>query len=64
MAFASAIESRMTHVNDTTINMDMNAPFGGEKMSGIGRYHGEIGFEEFTTTKWISVQKEERKFPF
>lgn len=64
MAFASAIESGMTHVNDTTINMDMNAPFGGEKASGIGRYHGEIGFEEFTTSKWISVQKEERKFPF
>jgi acyl-CoA reductase-like NAD-dependent aldehyde dehydrogenase len=64
MAFARAIESGMTHVNDTTINMDMNAPFGGEKSSGIGHYGGELGFEEFTTSKWISVQKEPRVFPF
>lgn len=62
--FARAIESGMTHVNDTTINMDMNAPFGGEKSSGIGHYHGEVGIEEFTTTKWVSMQKEARKFPF
>ncbi|OCT15459.1 aldehyde dehydrogenase [Paenibacillus pectinilyticus] len=64
MAFARAIESGMTHVNDTTINMDMNAPFGGEKSSGIGHYGGELGFEEFTTSKWVSVQKEPRVFPF
>ncbi|WP_435167667.1 aldehyde dehydrogenase family protein [Paenibacillus glycanilyticus] len=64
VAFARAFESGMTHVNDTTINMDMKAPFGGEKASGIGHYHGEIGFEEFTTTKWVSVQKDRRSFPF
>ncbi|MWC29358.1 aldehyde dehydrogenase family protein [Paenibacillus sp. MMS18-CY102] len=63
-AFARAVESGMTHVNDTTINMDMNAPFGGEKSSGIGHYGGEIGFEEFTTCKWVSVQKKPRAFPF
>lgn len=64
MAFARAIESGMTHVNDTTVNMDPNAPFGGEKASGIGHYGGELGFEEFTTSKWVSVQKERRTFPF
>ncbi|WP_041613720.1 aldehyde dehydrogenase family protein [Paenibacillus sp. JDR-2] len=64
VAFARAFESGMTHVNDTTINMDMKAPFGGEKASGIGHYHGEIGFEEFTTAKWVSVQKDRRLFPF
>ncbi|SFS55038.1 aldehyde dehydrogenase family protein [Paenibacillus sp. BC26] len=64
IAFARAIESGMTHVNDTTINMDMDAPFGGEKSSGIGHYGGELGFEEFTTSKWVSVQKEPRMFPF
>lgn len=64
IAFARAVESGMTHVNDATANLDINAPFGGEKSSGIGRYGGEIGLEEFTTTKWVSVQSEPRKFPF
>ncbi|MDR6555352.1 aldehyde dehydrogenase family protein [Paenibacillus qinlingensis] len=64
MAFARSIESGMTHVNNTTINMDMNAPFGGEKSSGIGHYGGDLGFEEFTTSKWVSVQKKPRIFPF
>jgi acyl-CoA reductase-like NAD-dependent aldehyde dehydrogenase len=64
IAFARAVESGMTHVNDATANMDMNAPFGGEKSSGIGHYGGDLGFEEFTTVKWVSVQSEPRKFPF
>ncbi|MEH6943363.1 aldehyde dehydrogenase family protein [Bacillus sp. JJ722] len=62
--FARSIESGMTHLNDTTVNMDSEAPFGGEKSSGIGRYGGDHGFAEFTTTKWVSVQKETRAFPF
>lgn len=64
IAFARSIESGMSHVNDTTVNMDMNAPFGGVKASGIGHYHGELAIKEFTTTKWVSVQKQTRSFPF
>jgi acyl-CoA reductase-like NAD-dependent aldehyde dehydrogenase len=63
-AFARLIESGMTHVNDTTATFDLNAPFGGEKASGIGHYGGDYGFEEMTTTKWVSVQSEPRKYPF
>lgn len=54
----------MIHVNDQTVNVESNVPFGGEKASGIGRYCGEWGIEEFTTLKWISVQKEPRMYPF
>ena len=32
---------------------DMNAPFGGYKMSGNGREWGEFGFHEFLETKAI-----------
>lgn len=62
--FACRVESGMVHVNDQTINSMANAPFGGVKGSGLGRYGGDWAFEEFTTVKWVSVQKEPRKFPF
>lgn len=62
--FARQIESGMAHVNDQTVNSSPNAPFGGEKASGLGRYGGEWGFEEFTSAKWVTVQREARKYPF
>ncbi|HER2162566.1 TPA: aldehyde dehydrogenase family protein, partial [Streptococcus pyogenes] len=61
---AKQIKTGMIHVNDQTINVESNVPFGGEKSSGLGRYCGEWAFEEFTTVKWISVQKEPRQYPF
>ncbi|MCC9293593.1 aldehyde dehydrogenase family protein [Clostridium sp. WLY-B-L2] len=62
---AKQIETGMIHVNDQTVGVDSGAPFGGEKGSGFGRYCGAkwtIG--DFTTVKWISVQKVPRQFPF
>lgn len=61
---AQQIETGMIHVNDQTVNVEPNVPFGGEKSSGLGRYCGEAGIEEFTTVKWVSVQKEPRQYPF
>ena len=64
ISVAKRIESGMVHVNDQTIGVDAGAPFGGEKNSGFGRYCGAkwtIG--DFTTVKWISVQKAPRPFP-
>ncbi|MGD9820003.1 MAG: aldehyde dehydrogenase family protein [Aminobacteriaceae bacterium] len=61
---AKQIKSGMVHVNDQTVGVDAGAPFGGEKNSGFGRYCGAkwtIG--DFTTVKWISVQKAPRPFP-
>lgn len=62
--FARRMESGMVHVNDQTVNDDPNVPFGGVKASGLGRFNGEWIFEEFTTRKWVSVQREYRDFPF
>ncbi|MBP1971703.1 aldehyde dehydrogenase (NAD+) [Virgibacillus natechei] len=62
--FAKQVESGMTHVNDQTVNDEPTVPFGGVKDSGIGRFGGEWVLDEFTTMKWISVQKEDRVFPF
>jgi aldehyde dehydrogenase (NAD+) len=62
--YARMIESGACHINDQTVNDEPAMPFGGEKCSGIGRYGGQWGLDEFTTTKWITVQKENRSYPF
>jgi aldehyde dehydrogenase (NAD+) len=58
------IDAGMTHVNDQTVNQQVNAPFGGNKASGLGRFGYPWIVEEFTVTKWISIQTEYREFPF
>ncbi len=61
---ADAIDAGMVHVNDQPINEEPSVPFGGVKASGIGRYDGDAILEELTQTKWISVQEEQREYPF
>jgi aldehyde dehydrogenase (NAD+) len=61
---ADAIDAGMVHVNDQPINEEPDVPFGGMKASGIGRFHGDAIVQELTETKWISVQREQRSFPF
>ncbi|MDL2280906.1 aldehyde dehydrogenase family protein [Selenomonadales bacterium OttesenSCG-928-I06] len=57
MEVARRIESGMTHVNDQSINDENHVMFGGEKMSGIGRFNFKWVLEKFTTEKWVSVTK-------
>ncbi|WP_101845027.1 aldehyde dehydrogenase family protein [Halobacillus sp. Marseille-P3879] len=61
---ALEIEAGTTHVNDMPAVLESNVPFGGVKNSGIGRFGHDWVVEEFTTTKWISVQKEKLEYPF
>lgn len=62
--FAQRIRAGMTHVNDMPVNDEPNAPFGGEKNSGLGRFNGDWAIEEFTTDHWITVQHSPRRYPF
>ena len=62
--FAQRIHAGMTHVNDIPVNDEPNAPFGGEKNSGLGRFNGDWAIEEFTTDHWISLQHAPRPYPF
>ncbi len=64
LQFALQVEAGMTHINDQTVNDLPNAPFGGEKNSGIGRFGGSWAIEEFTTDHWITVQRTPRVYPF
>lgn len=62
--FARRIHAGMTHVNDIPVNDEANAPFGGEKNSGIGRFNGDWAIDEFTTDHWITLQHAPRAYPF
>lgn len=64
LRFALQMQAGMTHINDQTVNDLPNAPFGGEKNSGIGRFGGEWAVAEFTTDHWITVQHQPRVYPF
>lgn len=55
--FALKIEAGMTHINAITVADQANAPFGGEKNSGLGRFNGQWILEEFSRTHWVTRPK-------
>ena len=62
--FALQVLAGMTHVNDSPVNEEDNTAYGGEKLSGLGRFGGNWSIDEFTTDHWVSVQHERRPYPF
>lgn len=54
-AFALKIDAGMTHINAITVADYPNAPFGGEKNSGLGRFNGQWVLEEFCRTHWLTL---------
>lgn len=64
LRFASGIVSGITHINDITIDDHPNAPFGGEKNSGLGRFNGHYAIDEFTRAHWVTWQKGHHNYPF
>ena len=61
--FAQRLRAGMAHVNDMPVNDEANAPFGGEKNSGLGRFNGDWAIDEFTTEQWLTVQTTPRQYP-
>ncbi|MNH42692.1 putative aldehyde dehydrogenase YfmT [compost metagenome] len=62
--FARQVRAGMSHINDIPVNDEANAPFGGEKNSGLGRFNGDWAIDEFTRDHWVSVQHTPRAYPF
>ena len=54
LRFAEALEAGMVGVNRGFIS-DPAAPFGGVKLSGLGREGGSEGIHEFMETKYVAV---------
>lgn len=57
LQFALGVEAGMTHINSISVADAPNAPFGGEKNSGLGRFNGEWILHEFSRAHWISMQR-------
>lgn len=53
--FAAKLDIGMTHINNISVADHANAPFGGERNSGLGRFNGRWIFEEFTRTHWLTL---------
>ena len=63
LAIAQALDTGMSHINCSPINDEPHAPFGGAKSSGVGRYGGRWGMENFTETRWITLERGGKKIP-
>jgi benzaldehyde dehydrogenase (NAD) len=65
LELARAMRTGMVHVNDTTINDQAIAPFGGMGASGNGGRFGSLAnWEEFTQWQWCTVRDRPPRFPF
>lgn len=63
MDVALQIEAGHVHVNGATVQNDANAPFGGVKASGFGKFDGEAVIDEFTELKWMTIEPSDQKYP-
>jgi acyl-CoA reductase-like NAD-dependent aldehyde dehydrogenase len=62
---AARLRTGIVHVNDQPIADEPQAPFGGVKESGYGRFGGQAGAEAFTDTRWVTAQVSgHAQFPF
>ena len=55
LRFAEGLDAGMSHINGISVADHANAPFGGEKNSGLGRFNGRWILEEFTRTHWLTL---------
>ncbi|MET9229328.1 aldehyde dehydrogenase family protein [Lentzea sp. NPDC003310] len=64
LALARRIRTGIVHVGNQTVDDEPQAPFGGVKSSGYGRFGGRWGIEAFSATRWVTVASEHGHFPF
>ncbi|PKR56090.1 aldehyde dehydrogenase [Thalassospira marina] len=64
MDVARQIESGICHINGPTVHDEAQMPFGGVKSSGYGRFGGKAAIDEFTETRWMTIQHGKRHYPF
>jgi acyl-CoA reductase-like NAD-dependent aldehyde dehydrogenase len=60
---AMEIETGACHVNGATVQNEAQAPYGGTKHSGYGRFDGRAVIDEFTELKWITIEPLSQNYP-
>ena len=64
LAVASRIESGSVHINGATVQNEPQAPYGGMKQSGYGRFDGRAVIDQFTEVKWVTIEPSNQPYPF
>jgi acyl-CoA reductase-like NAD-dependent aldehyde dehydrogenase len=60
---ALRIEAGHVHVNGATVQNDAQAPYGGMKNSGYGRFDGRAVINEFTDLRWLTIEPSDQQYP-
>ena len=63
MRIASEIEAGICHINAATVSDEPNAPFGGVKASGYGRFNGQAGIDAFSELRWVTFETQAASYP-
>ncbi len=63
LAIARRLHTGMAHINDSSVNDEPHVPFGGVRFSGLGRHGGRQGIDQFTETRWITLERGGRHYP-
>ncbi|GAA1555370.1 aldehyde dehydrogenase [Actinomadura kijaniata] len=61
---ARRLKTGIVHVNDQSVGDEPQAPFGGFKASGYGRFGGRWGLEAFSNTRWLTLATQRAHYPF
>jgi acyl-CoA reductase-like NAD-dependent aldehyde dehydrogenase len=61
---ALRIQAGHVHVNGATVQNEAQAPYGGTKNSGFGRFDGRAVINEFTELKWVTIEPSDQPYPF
>ena len=64
LAVGMELEYGSVHVNGSTVQNEAQAPYGGTKNSGYGRFDGRAVIDEFTELKWLTIEPQEQQYPF
>jgi len=64
LGVAMRIDAGHVHVNGATVQNEAQAPYGGMKASGYGRFDGRAVINEFTELKWVTVEPSGQAYPF
>jgi acyl-CoA reductase-like NAD-dependent aldehyde dehydrogenase len=61
---ARRIDTGSVHINGSTVQNEAQAPYGGTKSSGFGRFDGRAVIDEFTELKWLTIEQSDQGYPF
>jgi salicylaldehyde dehydrogenase len=64
LGIAMRMQAGSVHVNGSTVQNEAQAPYGGTKASGYGRFDGRAVIDEFTELKWITIEPADQPYPF